>query len=327
MWYDDIHIRDIPRDLAGMGGVISGFISSHTTYYYDASEVCALLEWAPQAVYYAAMHKFPEMQGELNNGEQRYEKHLTSFGFNVRQTNVKTGEAYEHPDNLWWFDHDSRICNDAAFGWTMGELCNETYYFMATTVPVAQARMSAKCYDNKREPVPLSTGTAQSKNAMLVAREVVVSLCGAKVRAPIDPAHVDYFDKMRTSLVGKPRGAREWKDHLSRCRVAKSGIMADRGVDIQAQQLADLARLSFMIDFEDNYRDDKRMFSDSYVLQIQADHLYKHGNGIITMGTASILSDMLMDAVDSKNLKMAGIKALRSGLTTMQRRGVLNSVK
>jgi len=187
--------------------------------------------------------------------------------------------------------------------------------------------MSSKCYQNKTPASPVSSGTAQSKHDMLSTREVVVKLYGATARAPIDPAHVDLFDKMRTTLIGKPRGPKEYKDHVSRCKVAKSGIMADHGVDIQAQQLADLARLSFMIDFEDNYTHDNSMFSTSYASHIQADHLYKHGNGIVTMGTLSLLSDMLMDAVDSKNLKIAGVKALRSGLQTMHRRGVLNSVK
>lgn len=327
LWYDDIHIRDIPRDLAGMGNAVSGFISMHTTYYYDAEEISALLDWAPGSVYYASMHRFATMQGKLNNGEQQWEKHPTSFGQRVTQTNVKTGEAYEHPDNAWWYEHDSRICNETAFGWTMGELCEETFMFSATSVPVAQARMSTKCFQNKAPATPVSTGKAQSKHQMLAAREVVVNLYGATVKAPIDPAHVDLFDKMRTTLIGKPRGPKEYKDHISRCKVAKSGIMADHGVDIQAQQLADLARLSFMIDFEDNYTHDSAMFSTNYASHVHADHLYKHGTGLVTMGTASLLSDMLMDAVDSKNLKMAGVKALRSGLQTMQRRGILNSVK
>lgn len=327
LWYDDVHIRDVPRELAGMGGVVSGFISMHTTYYYDPQEICALLEWAPGSVYYASMHQFRGMEGTLNNGEQKWEKFPSSFGMQVTQRNVKTGEAYDHPDNAWWYEHDSRICRDSAFGWTMGELCEETFFFMATNVPIAQARMSSKCYDNKQPASPIASGKAQSKSDMLAKRTVVVDLYGATISAPIAPAHVDLFDKMRTTLIGKPRGPKEYKDHVARCKVAKGSVMADDHVEIQAQQLADLARLSFMIDFEDNYSHDSSMFSTAYAAHIQADHLYKNGNGFVTMGTLSLLSDMLMEAVDSKNLKMAGLKALKSGFATMQRRGVINSVK
>lgn len=327
LWYDDIHIRDIPRDLESMGGVISGFISIHTTYYYDASEIAALLEWAPGAVYYSSMHRFPTMTGTLNDGEQIWDKHQTSFGYRVVQANTKTGEAYEHPDNAWWYEHDSRICGDRAFGWTMGELAEETYFFFATSVPVQQARMSPKCYENALEPRATSTGAAQSRNDMLRTREVCVSICGIESKAPIDPHHVDFFDNMRKTLIGKARGPKEYKDHVSRCKVAASGMMSDRAVSIDAQQLNDLVRMSFMIDFEDHYGKDQVMFGQSYVKQIQADHLYKHGNGVVCMGTLSTLSEMLMDAVESKSLKMAGVKALRTGIVSLRNRNVLNSVK
>jgi hypothetical protein len=327
LWYDDVHIRDIPDQLAGMGNTIDGFISIHTTYYYDAAEICRLLEWAPNAIYYSSMHKFGTMAGKLNAGEQAWEKRQNSFGLWVTQRNVKTGEAYEHPDNAWWYEHDSRICGDAAMGWTMGELCEETYFFMAVNVPVKQARMSPKCYENRPTDRPTSTGAAQSKTHMMSSREVEVSMYGATVKAPIAVEHVELFDSMRKSVIGKSRGPKEFKDHVSRCKVAAKGNMSDSGVSIDAQQLSDLARLSFMIDFEDNYKGDSQMFSQAYATTIQADHLYKHGNGLVTMGTISVLSEMLMDAVESKNWQMAGIKALRSGLGAAQRRGVLNSVK
>jgi len=327
LWFDDVHVRDVPRELAGYGKTISGFISIHTAYYYDPKEIAALLEWAPGSVFYASMHRFSTMEGKINGGEQEWAKHPTSFGLRVNQWNVKTGESYEHPDNAWWFEHDSRICGDTSFGWTMGELCEETYFFMATGLPTVQARMSSKCFDNKVPDKPVSTGTAQSKQAMLAAREVQVSLYGATVVAPIAPAHVDLFDKVRTSLIGKSRGPKQYEDHVSRCKVAASGMMADKGVAIEAQQLAELARLSFMIDFEDNYSSDSTMFSTSYAKRIQSDHLYKQGNGLVSMGTLSLLSDMCMEAVDSKNLKMAGLKALKCGVSALHRKGVLNAVK
>jgi len=327
LWYDDVHVRDVPRELAEFGDVISGFVSLHTAYYYDPKEVAALLDWAPGSVFYASMHRFDGMSGTINNKEQSWSKHPTSFGMRISQRNVKTGEEYEHPDNAWWYNHDSRTCEDISFGWTMGELCEETYFFMAVGVPTVQARMSSKCYDNRMPVKPTSTGTAQSKQAMLLRREVEVSMYGAKVVAPIDPSHVDLFDKVRTSLIAKSRGPKQYEDHVSRCKVAASGMMADNGVAIEAQQLADLARLSFMIDFEDNYSHDSTMFSASYAKRVQSDHLYKQGNGLVSMGTLSLLSEMCMEAVESKDLKMAGLKALKCGVSALHRKGVLNAVK
>jgi len=327
MWHDDVHVRDVPRELAAYKDVISGFVSIHTAYYYDPHEIAALLEWSPGSVFYASMHRFDGMEGTINNAEQKWEKRPTPFGQLVNQRNEKTGECYEHPDNAWWYEHDSRTCGDKSFGWTMGELCEETYFFMATSVPVVQARMSSKCYENKMPEEPISTGKAQSKQAMLAAKQVEVMLYGATLVAPIAPCHVDLFDKVRTSLIGKSRGPKQYEDHISRCKVAASGMMADKGVAIQAQQLSDLARLSFMIDFEDNYSHDSAMFSTSYVRRVQADHLYKQGNGLVSMGTLSLLSDMCMEAVDSKDLKMAGLKAIKCGVSALHRKGVLNAVK
>lgn len=327
MWYDDMHVRDIPRDMEGLGLVISGFISVHTTYYYDAAEISALLAWAPNAVLYTMMHRFEGMTGKLNDGEQTWDKHQTSFGYRVTQRNVKTSEAYEHPDNAWWYENDSRICGDNAIGWTMGELCDETYYFLVCSVPVVQARMSPKGYGIDIPEPPSSTGKAQSKKAMLSSRQVEVSLCGTKAVAPLDPLHVDFFDDMRKHMIGKGRGPKEYKDHVARCKVSAKGLMSEKKIAVESQQLSDITRMSFMIDFEDNYGNDVQMFSAAYVKVIQADHLYKHGNNIVSMGALSLLSEMLMDAVDSKTMGMAAVKATRTGIDALRRRGVINVVK
>jgi len=102
--------------------------------------------------------------------------------------------------------------------------------------------------------------------------------------------------------------------------------MTTSGVVIDAQQLSDIARFSYFIDFEDQYGSDKLMFDQTYVTTLVADPLYKRGSGAITTGTLSLLTDMLMAAADCKNVKMGLMKAARAGVQHANRANVLNTL-
>jgi hypothetical protein len=102
--------------------------------------------------------------------------------------------------------------------------------------------------------------------------------------------------------------------------------MSSAKLDIDAQQLSDIARFSFFIDFEDQYGSDKIMFDQSYVKVLTADPMYKKGSGVILNGTLSLLTDMLMCAADAKDIKMGVVKAARAGVQHLNRNRILDTL-
>nr|QKI79998.1 replicase [Erysiphe necator associated abispo virus 8] len=327
--YWTTHIRDIPRDHPRWGAVVDGFISVHTTYYYDPQEIVNLLAWAkPGAKLWSLMHRFVGHNGTLNMGEQTWTKSPRGSQTLVKQVNVKSGECYEHPDNSWWFSHDSYAVGDGGMAWTTNLQCDETFKVTTTYCPAVACRMSTSCV----QIAPLlpekkhTTASAMTQEQIAQANRVTLSLYGVQTVMDIEPHLVPFFGMMRTTCIGKSRNAKNYADHVSRCKIKANSLMTTSGVAIDAQQLSDIARFSYFIDFEDQYGSDKLMFDQSYVTTLVADPLYKRGSGAITTGTLSLLTDMLMAAADCKNVKMGLMKAARAGVQHANRANVLNTL-
>jgi len=321
-------VRDIPRDHPTWGQIVDGFISIHTAYYYDAGEMIALLDWARSAKLYALMHRFEGHSGVLNMGEQKWAKMPNGGQTLVTQTNVKSGEAYQHPDNSWWFNHDAHAAGDGGMAWTMNLSCDETFKFTVTYCPAIACKMSTKCV----QIAPLmpvlkhTTATAMTQDDIARANRVSLSLYGATSSMDIDPTLVPFFGEMRTTCINKSRNAKNYQDHVSRCKIRAKSLMTTESIDIDAQQLSDVARFSFFIDFEDQYGADKTMFDQAYAKVLMADPLYKQGSGVMMTGTLSMLTDMLMAAADAKDVKMGVVKAARHGIQHLNRNKVLNTL-
>lgn len=325
----EMAVRDIPRDCgADFGSIVDGIVSIHTAYYYDPQEIVALLTWAPNATFYALMHKFEGYTGELNAGEQRWVKAQRSSQTIITQTNVVSGECYQHVDNSWWFEHDSYAVNDDAMGWTINMLADENFLIIATSVPKTQAMMSTMCVQMAEffPPDAHCTGRAQTQEQIAASKTVVLSLYGAVTTMPIAPHLVGYFGDLRTTAVGRARTAKQYQDHISRARVKANSLMTDKKVRVDAQQLADIARFSFFLDFEDQYGADGHMFSENYARTLSADPLYRHGAGAITRGTLSMLTDMLMAAASAKDLKTGILKAAGHGVQHLNRGKLLDTL-
>lgn len=321
-------VRDIPRDFADVGDTVDGIISIHTAYYYDPQEIINLLAWAPRANFHALMHKFDGYSGTLNNKEQRWIKEPRGSQMIITQTNVASGEQYNHPDNSWWYEHDSHALDHDAMGWTINLMCDETYHITATHCPAVQARMSTNCVQIKPlMPVPAhSTARAQTQSEIARTHKVRIDLYGARSEMPIQPEFVDFFGEVRRTAINRPRSAKQYQDHVSRCKVKAGSVMTTSKLKIDAQQLSDIARFSFFIDYEDQYGSDKLMFDQTYVTTLMADPLYKSGAGVIMNGTLSMLCDILMGAAEAKDLKMAIVKGARSGIQHLNRNKLLNTL-
>jgi len=326
--YWTTYIRDIPRDHPNWGAIVDGFISIHTTYYYNAEEVIALLKWAPRAKWYALMHKFDGHSGSLNMGEQKWVKSPSGAQTLVTQTNVKSGEAYQHPDNSWWFNHDATAVGDDGMAWTTNLACDETFKITIAYCPALACRMSTKCVQIAplMKTLAHTTAKAMTQDQIAQCNKVVLSLYGATSSMDIRPEHVPFFGELRKTCIDSPRTAKGFRDHVSRCKIRCKSLMSDTKIDIDAQQLSDFARFSYFIDFEDQYGSDKAMFDQSYATTLMADPLYKNGSGFIMAGTLSALTDMLMAASEAKDTKAMVVKAARSGIQHLNRSKVLNTL-
>jgi len=317
------HIRDLPNVLGPeVGGGISGFISIHTAYYYDPQEMINLLAWAKNANLYALMHKFDGSHGVINNGEQEWVKFPFGTQNLVTQTNVVSGEKYQHPDNSWWYKHDSYALSVDAMAWTTNTLCDESFILTATYCPAVQAKMSAACYQMAAvmgAPRAHSTAVAMTQQQIAETGGVTMKLYGGVFDMPIEPRNVKLFGDLRSSVIGKARTASAYKDHVSRAKV----MTKDKNVDVQ--HLADIVRFSFFIDYEDQYGSDGSMFSHTYVKTLMADPMYKRGTGV-TSGTLSVLTDILMGAAAGKDMKQALIKGAAAGVRHANYRNLIDIV-
>lgn len=330
-WHQ-ISVRDIGYAIAGpfVGMKIDGFISIHTTYYYDNAEIVRMLS-AYRCPLYSAMHRFELNCGEMNNGEMRYDKRIRGTTSSVYQTNVATGGTYYHPDNSVWFDCDSFTVGDDGVGWDANLLCDETFIFTIVYCPAVQCHMSEKCLTHagvlpttelRSDP----SHSAQSQSSIMATNEVRVNLCGVTSTCPISSHHVNFFGAMRTAMIGKSRTTKQLADHISRCKIQAADKTKNRGMLIECQQLDSIARQSFWIDFADQHGADRLMIGRSYATVINADALYREGGSHVLRNTMTTLASMVLTAADClahtdpTGITKAVVKSSRAGLTNFNLR-------
>jgi len=229
---------------------LDGTISVHTLYYYDMQEVCAHVNLTRKPMR-AIMHKFTGENGTINNGEQTWVKSKKGGVSQITQTNVRTGESYEHVDNARWFEQNNwappayegehGMIRPDGMAWTTGMMCPDVYEF--TIVPCPGIACSTGAQHGMVDAV-------QSKSAVnsAVQRSGVYEL---KVGDSVMELNVDApkaFAEARAIIAGKPRTEDKWPDHLqSTKRIAGKN---KESID----NIVDVALASFFIDFESDAR-------------------------------------------------------------------------
>jgi len=317
-WYN-YHIRDLALHMPAFmtAHKISGFLSIHTIYYFDKTEIVRLLA-AYQCPLHAAQHRFQGASGSLNDGEQTWVKRERASTTEIFQTNVTTGAVYDHPDNSFWFEHDSMTSDEDGVAWDANLLCDETYIFLIVHCPRVQCEMSTKCLTHKgvikgqhvdRNPSRM----AQTQDQIALENEVRVTLCGVDTKAPIETHHVAFFGKMRKTAIGKKRTSLQLADHITRCKIAAAS-MEKSGFEIDAQQLDDIANMSFMIDYSDQLGADAIMFGNNFAGVITSDSLYSSTGTCVLRRTGNILMKMVIAAVDASTPTKMLVSSARAGI-------------
>lgn len=302
-WYN-YHVRDLALHMPSFmtDRAISGFISIHTVYYFDKTEIVRLLD-AYKCPMYLAQHRFEGNSGELAGGEQTWVKRKRSSTTEIYQTNVRTGACYDHPDNSFWFEHDSLTSGEAGIAWDANMLCDETYVFTVVPCPRIQCMMSTRCLAHagvlKGPHLDRNVRKlAQTQQAIANENTMRVTLCGVEVSAPIETHHVAFFGDMRKTAIGKRRTPGQLSDHITRCKI-RAASLSQKGFEIDAQQLDDIANFSFMIDYNDQLGGDSLMYGNQYAGIILSDSLYTSTGTCVTRKTANLLMKMVLAAVDA----------------------------
>jgi len=198
------------------------FLFNHVIYYYTMEEINRLINLNKGSVAYATLHKLPGQNGSINCGEQTYVKDLQTG--KVRQTNVETGEFYEHPNPETWFKQFSYADQHGAMAWTVNKGCDDTYVLTITStdprlVPEEDwldGRIIFNSALGERVEV-LRVVDADPPPAYAVEKVVIKAsdiipgyTSGKSVTVTI--THPELYETLKTFMINKPRNVRTLQD-------------------------------------------------------------------------------------------------------------------
>jgi len=190
---------------------------NHVLYYYTQSEITKLLALNPNSVLYATLHKLDGPSGTVNCGEQSYQKDLVTG--DVVQTNVETGEVYEHPDPAQWFRDFEYADGNGAIAWTVNKGCDDTYVFTFTSTERSLVRAKnmnlgngaadtlAILCNERVDPPPAYT----VEEVTFTSQDLLPSSLAAK-EITVRISHPKLYDTLKHFMVNKPRNARTLQD-------------------------------------------------------------------------------------------------------------------
>jgi len=197
------------------------FLMNHSLYYYTKAEINQLLQLNPNSVMVCTMHKLPGQNGEINCGEQRYEKDLVTG--KVIQTNVETGEYYEHPDPAPWFTQFAYADTNGAMAWTINKGCDDTYVITLTSTD--PRLVNETCWldgkviiRNGSEAVEVMTLGGADPPPAYAVEEVVLQTSdllpqyGVNRIKRIKITHPELYTQLRNFMINKPRNSRTLQD-------------------------------------------------------------------------------------------------------------------
>lgn len=239
------------------------FISVHAAYYARADDIAELMAKASDSRYRAVMHKFPTDVdiGFINNGEQKWERFLKDGEPMIRQTNVLTGESYIHFDNSWLFactahchtrdraerpdPDDSRpfaMPNARCITWDIQAITDETFIF--NFVRTDNTAFNFHVDTGQRvDPLPKLV-IGNTREAVMKTRQVVVAFGEDEITWDVDHDAFVLFEDARKRIMGKPRTAKHFQDHLGHLK--RDDMRLETRLSSEA--LRNAAEASFWVD-------------------------------------------------------------------------------
>lgn len=197
------------------------FLMNQSLYYYTKGEINQLLQLNPNSVLIATIHKLPDQCGTINCGEQSYEKDFVTG--KVIQTNVETGEFYEHSDPAPWFTQFAYADANGAMAWTINKGCEDTYVITLTSTD--PRLVNETCWQdgkviirNGKEAVEVIIPAGADPPPAYAVEEVVLQTsdflpgCGINKRMTVRITHPELFEALQNFMINKPRNSRTLQD-------------------------------------------------------------------------------------------------------------------
>jgi len=185
---------------------------THSLYYADMSDVAEVLHTSPDRKAYGIIHRFDQREGELNMGELRYAVDADNV---VTQLSAVTGQGYSHPNTSMFFTSNGIDTPSGALGWDVTKLCGDS--FLVTIIPL----------DDPSIIMGRASTTPQTDEVITISvtKSVhVMSLFGMRFLRYTDQAvvqelrEVEFFDKLRAHVAGRPRDAKVRNDLFAMAR-------------------------------------------------------------------------------------------------------------
>jgi len=314
-------IRDLARDHADLLATVDCILSFHTIYYYDMEEIVNTIAATKGKLMRAVLHRHKEESGYLNNKELSWTKERATRDadslLSVRQTNVKTGESYVHPDSEKWFvkalwsPHKDMVAalqhpdREDCLTWTTNACCDGTFNITATCVPSRVCAMDTLgAHDSKPT-------TAKPNSPTSIRRTNKVSFKVLNVDHEIDVIddHIDLFDECRKNAHNKPRDDTNFRSHVNFVKVKCRSVMGPN-VTLDIHQMRDIALGSFWVDFEHDVTVHSGSSFFARTLAGQHNAMLRGKSFFTSEGVVDILLDGLIIALTGKSVKDSIHKAL-----------------
>jgi len=222
--YDSVDIPDV-TDTTRLT-----YLANHTMYYLSDLEIATLLKPKGSRML-SVVHRHPNAQGTLFNGECTYGKK----GNTVEQVNVLTGERYVHRDLSWLWDSSSKVIHTegGSFVWTFHMVSPDTWIIQLTGCsPRLDERVVARtkhvgAHDARIEVNEHSVAPSSFPHPALL--DLPAAKCTMVSGVPFvrftDGLLPDFrlscpglYDFLRVTQVGKPRTSERLMDLFSLAR-------------------------------------------------------------------------------------------------------------
>jgi hypothetical protein len=221
--WEEMTVYDMYRNSENQArfSVYDTFLMNHSLYYYEKAEINRLLNLNRDSVLYATVHKLEGQNGTINCGEQKYEKDFISG--KVVQTNVETGEKYEHPDPMPWFTKFCYADEYGAMAWTINKGCDDTYIITATStnpnlVPEDCWANGRIVFSNGEERVEVTVPVvddpppAYSVEVVNFKTHDLLPGVGVNREKKVRITHPELYSSLKAFMINKPRNPRTLQD-------------------------------------------------------------------------------------------------------------------
>lgn len=227
-------------------GRLNDITCTHALYYVPMEDIGRMMHTSRNRRLRALVHRHPESSGTMSFGEIKYSVDETGW---VRQTNVVTGEMYEHPSLEALFHQSSAATAAGGVAWTTRKMGGDTFLIEFVGCPKELCKAFVPLH--KIQPasrVQVTSGTVSIHRFLHWTWTKTDSVNGS-----VHLYDTDLLSKLRRYVSGKSRTPRLKTElaNLARRLTNKADIISIHGGgahEVDICQLQDYVNAAFYMD-------------------------------------------------------------------------------